>query len=147
MRDAAVLNAAIIFGAASTLLYLFLTFQFSLPAFIVAFQHHTPGPKSRSQMVSVDLGWYPPTASWQTNLTSVVNGTGVHGFIFNSSALPGGVQYGTYDWCNMPHVRKSEYPVPGSEFELDYVELVCHDFPKNSIEQSSLSNMVRAAVS
>lgn len=68
--------------------------------------------------------WYPPAQSWINNLDHVVNGTGVHGFIFNSSSLPEGTPYGTYNWCNMPHVRAQEYPVASDEYELEYVEVI-----------------------
>jgi hypothetical protein len=73
---------------------------------------------------NVDHGWYPPNSTWITNLSAVVNGSGLYGFIFNDSRVPNGVEYGTYNWCNMPHVRKSEYKKAGAEFELIYVEIV-----------------------
>ncbi|XP_014552515.1 hypothetical protein COCVIDRAFT_110079 [Bipolaris victoriae FI3] len=72
----------------------------------------------------VDLGWYPPKKSWINNLDQILNGTGTNGFIFNSSQLPAGVEYGTYNWCNMPHVRKEEYVKADDEFELVYVEVI-----------------------
>lgn len=71
----------------------------------------------------VDLGWYPPKKSWINNLDQILNGTGTNGFIFNSSQLPAGVGYGTYNWCNMPHVRKEEYVKADDKFELAYVEV------------------------
>jgi hypothetical protein len=49
----------------------------------------------------VDLGWYAPKKSWVNNLDQVLNGTGTNGFVFNSSQLPAGVDYGAYNWCNM----------------------------------------------
>lgn len=72
---------------------------------------------------SVDLGWYPPNATTINNLTNVLDATGVYGFIYNNS-YPTDVPYGTYDWCNMPHVRKEEYKKPSDEYKLKYVELV-----------------------
>jgi hypothetical protein len=74
---------------------------------------------------SVDLGWYAPSNTRVTNLNDVINGTGVYGFIFNSSTDPPGSPYGTYNWCNMPHVRPQEYKKADSEYHLEYVELVC----------------------
>jgi hypothetical protein len=71
----------------------------------------------------VDLGWYPPKKSWINDLDQVLNSTGTHGFVFNSSQLPAGVEYGTYNWCNMPHVRKEEYVKVDDEFTLVYVEV------------------------
>ena len=73
---------------------------------------------------SVNLAWYPPSNTWVTNLNDVINGTGVYGFVFNGSTDPPGVPYGTYNWCNMPHVRPQEYKRPDSEYQLEYVELV-----------------------
>jgi hypothetical protein len=71
----------------------------------------------------VDLGWHAPKKSWINDLGQVLNGTGTNGFIFNSSQLPSGVQYGTYNWCNMPHVRKEEYVKASDDYELLYVEV------------------------
>lgn len=78
-------------------------------------------------MASVDLNWYPPSQTVVNNLTNVVSDstTGVYGFIYDSSHTPDEA-YGTYNWCNMPHVRASEYKVPSDEYELVYVELVSH---------------------
>lgn len=67
--------------------------------------------------------WYPPRETRLNNLTNVVGDSGVYGFIFDSSATPDD-QYGRYNWCNMPHVRRREYVMPGEEYELRYVELV-----------------------
>lgn len=75
--------------------------------------------------VAVDLSWHAPQSTWINDLNSIISGTDVHGFIFNSSSLPRGVKYGTYNWCNMPHVRRQEYPVASKEYELQYVEIVC----------------------
>ncbi|KAL1640556.1 hypothetical protein SLS58_006751 [Diplodia intermedia] len=70
-------------------------------------------------------GWHPPNSTWITDLNEVINGTGVHGFVFNGSQLPDGVPYGTYNWCNMPHVRASEYPrIASDEYQLEYVEVI-----------------------
>lgn len=71
----------------------------------------------------VDLGWHASKKSWINDLGQVLNGTGTNGFIFNSSQLPSGVQYGTYNWCNMPHVRKEEYVKASDDYVLVYVEV------------------------
>lgn len=76
-----------------------------------------------SQNVSVDLNWYPPMKSWINDLGHVLNGSDTHGFIFNNSQLPAGTPYGTYNWCNMPHVRSQEYMKAKEEFQLLYVEV------------------------
>ncbi|EDU49873.1 conserved hypothetical protein [Pyrenophora tritici-repentis Pt-1C-BFP] len=74
--------------------------------------------------VKVDLSWHAPKKSWINDLDQVLNSTGTNGFRFNSSQLPAGVKYGTYNWCNMPHVRKEEYVKADEEFELVYVEVI-----------------------
>ncbi|OAA57952.1 histidine acid phosphatase [Niveomyces insectorum RCEF 264] len=60
--------------------------------------------------------WYPPRGTALNNLTAALAPTtrGVYGFWFHGSALPPGTPYGTYNWCNMPHVRPSEYVVPSA---------------------------------
>ena len=72
---------------------------------------------------SVDVTWHAPSQSQINNLTQVLSGSGVYGFIYNTSVTPD-AQYGTYNWCNMPHARSREYKKASSEYELRYVELV-----------------------
>ena len=80
---------------------------------------------ANSSPPKVDLSWHPPKKTQINDLNAVINGTGVFGgYIFNSSQDPSGVSYGTYNWCNMPHVRKAEYIIPPKEYQLEYVELV-----------------------
>jgi hypothetical protein len=76
-----------------------------------------------AQNATVDLNWHAPKKTWINNLGQVLNGTGTNGFVFNSSQLPAGTKYGTYNWCNMPHVRKQEYMKASEEYELAYVEV------------------------
>ncbi|KAF2502554.1 phosphoglycerate mutase-like protein [Lophium mytilinum] len=84
------------------------------------------------------LSWHPPVASWITNLSDIINGTGTHGFIFNSSKLPQGTEYaGTYNWCNMPHARLESYPEVSQKYELDYVEVI-HRHHKRTPYESNL---------
>jgi acid phosphatase len=71
----------------------------------------------------VDLRWYPPRNTSVNDLETALHGDGVYGFIFNTSSTPE-ARYGTYNWCNMPHVRKSEYVKPSAEYKLKYVEMV-----------------------
>ena len=71
----------------------------------------------------LDVGWHAPSKSQVNDLDSALDSEGVYGFIFNSSETPDEV-YGTYNYCNMPHARKTEYVTPSSEYELQYVELV-----------------------
>jgi hypothetical protein len=72
----------------------------------------------------VDLGWYAPKSTEINNLTQVIGGSGIYGWIYNSSQVADS-EYGVYDWCNMPHVRATEYPEASSEYKLQYVEVVC----------------------
>ena len=74
-----------------------------------------------SNSTAVDLNWYPPNATQINNLSAVINGTGVHGFIFNSSFASGSKGY---NWCSMPHVNKDTYPVADESYTLEYVEVV-----------------------
>lgn len=76
-----------------------------------------------AQNSSIDLGWYAPKKTWINNLREVLNGTGTNGFGFGGSQLPIGTPYGTYNWCNMPHVRPQEYLKASKEYELRYVEV------------------------
>lgn len=80
-------------------------------------------PSHSLAMAAVDLSWHPPAQSLINNLTNVVSTTGVYGFIYSTSVTPAS-QYGVYNWCNMPHVRKDIYTVAPSEYELVYVELI-----------------------
>ena len=91
--------------------------------------------------ISVDFSWHAPIASSINSLSSAINGTGTYGFVFNSSTLPEGIPYGSlialilkilathvclgsYNWCNMPHVRRAEYPKVNSSYALEYVEVI-----------------------
>lgn len=42
---------------------------------------------------TVDLSWHAPPSTKVSNLNSVINGTDVWGFIFNSSKTPAGLPY------------------------------------------------------
>ena len=91
--------------------------------------------------ISVDLSWHTPISSTISSLSSAINGTGTYGFIFNSSTLPkeipdgiviffllkilvAHIYLGAYNWCNMPHVRRAEYPRVNSSYVLEYVEVI-----------------------
>ncbi|KAF1974416.1 histidine acid phosphatase-like protein [Bimuria novae-zelandiae CBS 107.79] len=71
-----------------------------------------------------DVSWYAPNKTWINDLKQVLNGTGTYGFNFNGSVLPSGVAYGAYNWCNMPHVRREEYPEAREGYTLQYVEVI-----------------------
>ncbi|KAJ0322688.1 hypothetical protein Brms1b_002069 [Colletotrichum noveboracense] len=82
----------------------------------------TASGNSSAGASGVDLTWHAPASSEVNNLTSVISGKGVWGFIYDTSATPDD-KYGQYNWCNMPHVRKTEYVKASDEYELKYVEL------------------------
>ncbi|KAJ7597581.1 histidine phosphatase [Mycena floridula] len=65
---------------------------------------------------------YPPLSSNINNLTFALNGLGSPG-IFNSSVTPS-KEYGTYNWCNMPHVTSKFTKVPSADYTLEYVEII-----------------------
>jgi acid phosphatase len=72
---------------------------------------------------AVDLSWHAPNATNINNLAQVMAGSDIYGWVYNNSQVPAD-EYGVYNWCNMPHVRKTEYKVPASEYKLQYVEVV-----------------------
>ncbi|KAL3425460.1 hypothetical protein PVAG01_02251 [Phlyctema vagabunda] len=82
-----------------------------------------------------DLNWYPPNATAINDLTQVIGGSGVYGFIYNSSNTPDDV-YGQYNWCNFPHVRATEYEKPAAEYKLHYVEVI-HRHHKRTVYASN----------
>ena len=121
MRDA-VSILAIAMCVSAVLLYNLIAYQFLFPTKVFAFA--SPQGSAAPSTGAINTAWHPPNSTWITDPSAVVSGSDTHGFIFNSSALPTGTKYGTYNWCNMPHVRRSEYLVPDKDYELDYVELV-----------------------
>lgn len=131
-------------------------FHDSLPVFITAaasnaslasarsddYQDHTgygsPAGGTCGGETNVSLAWHPPAHYYVNDLSTVINGTGVYGFIFDSSQGP----LDTYNWCNMPHVNVETYPKPDHEYTLEYVEVIhrhhkrtpyaANTFPKES---------------
>ena len=74
---------------------------------------------------SIDGLWYPPISNPINDLDTVINGSGVYGFVFNGSYAPvSNSYYGGYDYCNMPHVNKVQYLKPSDNYTLEYVEVV-----------------------
>ncbi|KAH8823131.1 histidine phosphatase [Flagelloscypha sp. PMI_526] len=64
--------------------------------------------------------YYPPANTTISNLTFALHGSGRPG-IYNSSQS---ANYGEYNWCNMPHVRREEYQPANSSFKLQYIEVI-----------------------
>lgn len=74
----------------------------------------------------IDGLWYPPSYTLVDDLDSVINGSGVYGFVFNNSYAPAGNNYyGGYNYCNMPHVNRQDYVEAPEDYTLEYVEVVC----------------------
>ena len=95
-----------------------------LMALSVASVHTVASTCKPTSGVSVDITWHAPKSTAINNESSLTSGTGVYGFVFNSSVTPAGVAYDTYNWCNMPHVRRQEYGIASSGYKLEYVEVV-----------------------
>ncbi|KAJ9647369.1 hypothetical protein H2199_002358 [Coniosporium tulheliwenetii] len=126
MQNARIIAAAVALSAGIVLLPLQIRelAMFLKSYFVPLLLSFGSNVRTLSPSAKVDLEWHAPRSSWINNLDSVIEGDGVHGFIFNSSHLPQGVPYGTYNWCNMPHVRAKEYSVADEKYELDYVEVI-----------------------
>jgi len=78
-------------------------------------------PACNASNKTIDLSWHAPVKSNINNLPTVINGTGIYGFVFNSSQAP----LNTYNWCNMPHTNPATYPkVNDSSYKLEYVEVI-----------------------
>lgn len=78
-----------------------------------------------TSLSSSSADWYAPNQTQVNHLNTVVNSTGVYGFIFNNSYTPtGNDYYGGYNWCNMPHVKAQTYVKAPEAYVLEYVEVV-----------------------
>src|SRR5450755_626828 len=124
MHKVSFLGSYLLIGASAILILLVVNLvsfpgTFILPSVAPSILKTVP-----AKSTSINLSWHRPNATSINDLETVINGTGVYGFVFNSSQLPEGEMYGTYNWCNMPHVRAQEYPRAPESFELEYVELI-----------------------
>ncbi|KAK4610572.1 hypothetical protein CLAFUW4_14004 [Fulvia fulva] len=84
------------------------------------FSNAQAGNASCSESTNASLSWHPPVQYDVNSLSSAINGTGVYGFIFNSSQGP----LATYNWCNMPHTNPQTYSKVSDEYKLEYVEVI-----------------------
>ena len=82
----------------------------------------------------VDQVYKSPINTQVNDLQHALNSSGVYGFVFNTSQTPVDIDYDTYNWCNMPHVRKDEYVVPPAEYELKFVEVIHRHHKRESQE-------------
>ena len=79
------------------------------------------GASCQATNATVDLDWHAPVKSNINSLKSAINGTGIYGYVFNSSVAP----LDNYNWCNMPHTNPVSYPrVTDSSYKLQYVEVL-----------------------
>ena len=95
---------------------------FILPVFGVLVAN-TNAQKPSSNTSNAD--WNIPNQTKINELNAVIDGSGAHGFIFNSSyAPPANHYYGGFNWCNMPHVHTQTYVEAPTGYTLEYVEVV-----------------------
>ena len=79
--------------------------------------------------------WHAPNQTPVNDLKTVIDGTGVNGFIFNNSdGPPGNEYYGGYNWCNMPHVKTQTYKKAPAGYVLEYVEVVGFNWARSTTE-------------
>ncbi|PHH84708.1 hypothetical protein CDD83_1512 [Cordyceps sp. RAO-2017] len=69
-----------------------------------------------------DVKWYAPAQADASNLMKALHSSGNHGSVYD--AAPASQRRGCDNWCDMPHVRRHDYPQAAPEFELQYVELI-----------------------
>ena len=103
---------------------------------LVHLTNATRPQKETCSISSMSTSWQAPNQTAINSLNSVLNGTGIYGYIFDSSTTPGSIAYDTYNWCNMPHVRSQEYKVPPADYRLAYVEVI-HRHHKRTPYQSN----------
>lgn len=78
----------------------------------------------------------PPIANQYSNLSAVFDNSSLtNNGVYNGSYVADS-EYGVYNFCNMPHVRASEYATPELGFELQYVEVI-HRHHKRTPYQSN----------
>lgn len=107
----------------------FVVSAFSTTAYLLLATLFNPITHSRdtAQKVSPVIDWYPPLSSPLDNLSEVLEGDGIFGFIFDdtdSSKANKSKPYLGWNWCNMPHVHADSYRVPSRKSQLRYVEVV-----------------------
>lgn len=74
--------------------------------FVMHYLHSLPTLFSFASVVSsLDLSWHAPLSTQVSDLQSVINGTGVFGFVFNSSTTPAGLPYCKFGHDIASHIR------------------------------------------
>lgn len=80
--------------------------------------------ESQSGISGPDGLYRMPPETAINDLNEALEAKDIYGFIFNSSQTPWHTSYSTYNWCDMPNVRKEEYVVPPADYRLAYVEVI-----------------------
>ena len=119
------LTFALVAFTVQTAISVMMRFSKSIPSLLAAAQYVSYGAAAPEHgrcpaNTDVSVKWYPPASTQVNNLETVINGTGIYGFIFNSSQGP----LNTYNWCNMPHANTQTYRKADSSYKLEYVELI-----------------------
>ncbi|KAK4690182.1 hypothetical protein P7C71_g6539, partial [Lecanoromycetidae sp. Uapishka_2] len=96
-----------------------------LPAFNLVKLDSVRKPSSTPLDSPIDRLWNPTSLEDVNDIGTLINGSGVYGFIFNNSySLVGNKYYGGYNYCNMPHVNSQGYVKAPEDYTLDYVEVI-----------------------
>lgn len=85
---------------------------------------HSEIPSAQQNSPTFNGSWNPPNNTRINDLGTVINGTDVFGFIFSDAYTPHSNDNDAINWCNMPHVNSDTYPLPPTDYTLEYVEVV-----------------------
>jgi hypothetical protein len=118
-----------IITAGITFVMLLKILMIALP--IPAFQSSPASSRLEATRDEFASKWVPPTSTDINNHDRALDGTGpmakkiVPWTKAAGSGQPEGLQYGEYNYCNMPHVRTKEYARKDEkEWKLVYVEVI-----------------------
>jgi hypothetical protein len=85
------LSTAILLLASSA--WFTMHYLYSFPALISFASAVSIATNTNASNTNLDLSWHAPPSTKVSDLKSVINGTDVYGFIFNSSKTPAGLPY------------------------------------------------------
>jgi hypothetical protein len=68
-------------------------YLYSFPALFSFASGVSVATNANASNTTLDLSWHAPPSTKVSDLKSVINGTDVYGFIFNSSKTPAGLPY------------------------------------------------------
>jgi hypothetical protein len=86
------LSAALLLLLASSAWFT-MHYLYSFPALFSFASAVSAAPSATASSTTLDLSWHAPPSTEVSDLKSVINGTDVYGFIFNSSKTPAGLPY------------------------------------------------------